>query len=183
LRSEAYLYAGTASADDDAWVIGQRFGGSGINRTLTEHWNGTAWSVVPSANKGRDTICLLGATAAVSASDAWAVGYAGAGPLLEHWDGSSWSLVRSPDPAYAPNAVAIRSGNSVWTAGSSHARGVPQTSTERWDGSTWSVVQSPSPGDAAGFFGITAVPGSRDLWAVGDSTAAGVTTTLIELYS
>ncbi len=184
VRHEAYLYGGSAGADDDAWVVGQRFGGSGINRTLTEHWDGNAWRIVPSANKGRDSICLLLATAAVSASDAWAVGYAGAGPLLEQWDGSSWSLVRSPDPTYGPNAVAIRSGDSIWTAGSSHPNGaLPEASTERWDGATWSVVPSPSPGDSAFFTGIAAVPGSRDLWAVGISTTAGITTTLIELYS
>jgi hypothetical protein len=182
-RSEAYLNGGTASADDDAWVVGQRYGGSGENRTLTEHWDGTRWTIVPSANRGRDTICDLGASAAVSTADVWAVGGAGGGPLLEHWDGSSWSLVRSPDPAYTPEGVAIRWGDSVWTAGSSFTKEVPQASTERWDGSAWSVVRSPSPGDSAYFTGIAAVPGSRDLWAVGVSTTSGVTATLIELYS
>ena len=41
--------------------------------TLTEHWNGTAWSVVASPNAG--TINSLQSVAAVSANDVWAVGY------------------------------------------------------------------------------------------------------------
>src|SRR5690349_20162957 len=31
----------------DAWAVGVQIGG-GIDATLTEHWNGTTWTVVPS---------------------------------------------------------------------------------------------------------------------------------------
>jgi hypothetical protein len=181
--SEAYLYGGAALSDDDAWVVGQRFRSNGINGTLIEHWDGTAWSVVHSPNPGRNTICVLTAVAAVSASDAWVTGYAGVGPLLEHWDGSSWSIVSSPNADYTPNAVTIGFRDSVWTAGSSPVDGVPQTATERWDGSRWRVVPSPSLGHWEGFAGLAAVPGTHDLWAVGNSHTGGVTTTLIELFS
>src|SRR5207237_1150006 len=44
------------------------------SRTLVEHWNGSAWSVVSSPNPGTGYIQLYG-VAAVSASDVWAVGY------------------------------------------------------------------------------------------------------------
>ena len=45
-----------------------------IDQTLTEHWNGTAWSVVASPNLGTSDNVLYG-VAAVAANDVWAVGY------------------------------------------------------------------------------------------------------------
>jgi len=56
----------------DVWAVGARFTGS-IYRTLTEHWNGSAWSVVTSPNKGTDTN-ELHAVAAVSTDNVWAFG-------------------------------------------------------------------------------------------------------------
>jgi len=35
----------------DAWAVGTQ-DGSGITATLTEHWNGSAWTVVPSPAPG-----------------------------------------------------------------------------------------------------------------------------------
>jgi hypothetical protein len=49
-----------------------RGGAIPIDRTLTEHWNGTAWSVVASPNVGATTTCS-NAVAAVP-GDVWAVG-------------------------------------------------------------------------------------------------------------
>ena len=61
----------------DAWAVGAANVG-GVYQTLIEHWNGRAWSVVPSPNpsatqQGLDSVSVL------SARDAWAVGnfYAG----------------------------------------------------------------------------------------------------------
>jgi hypothetical protein len=49
------------------------------------HWNGSAWSVVPS---GTSTF-LVGVWAS-GPNDAWVTG--GAGTIL-HWDGAAWSVV------------------------------------------------------------------------------------------
>jgi hypothetical protein len=74
-------------------------GGVAIDHTLIEHWNGAAWSIVPSPNSGSTDNDTLVGVVAISASDAWAVGTiitsgSNAGQvLIEHWDGSSWSIV------------------------------------------------------------------------------------------
>src|SRR5207248_3279171 len=76
------LNAVAAISTNDAWAVGsysdQQF--AGPNQTLTEHWDGSAWSVVPSGNPGASDDVLLG-VAAVSPDDVWAVGY--------YYDGSS----------------------------------------------------------------------------------------------
>ena len=76
--------------------------------TLTEHYDGAAWSVVPSPNVGPTSQFqsnrLLGVVA-VSSTDVWAFGSyfapSGSGEqatLILHWDGTSWTVVPSPNP-------------------------------------------------------------------------------------
>ena len=96
-----YLSGVAAVSANDVWAVGYYDNGSGASQTLVEHWNGTAWSVVPSPNAGTSYNYLNG-VAAVSASDVWAVGYYGIGgstnqTLVEHWDGTAWSVVSSPN--------------------------------------------------------------------------------------
>jgi hypothetical protein len=96
-----------------------------VDRTLIEHWDGTAWSVIPSPNIGPATDVptqtglkpesdnWLAGIAAISPGNIWTVGgvslralapggqYYGPFhnyPLAEHWDGTQWSL-RPPVPA------------------------------------------------------------------------------------
>jgi hypothetical protein len=55
------------------------------------HWNGTAWSVVPSPNPAAYLDAYLGVDA-ISAKDAWAVGTTNwASTLIAHWNGKAWS--------------------------------------------------------------------------------------------
>ena len=62
-----------------------------LHQTLVEHWNGSAWSVVPSPNVGGSYDNALYGVAAVSANDVWAVGHDGdpitGQTLVEHWNG------------------------------------------------------------------------------------------------
>jgi plastocyanin len=74
--SSNYLYGVTAIAPNDIWAAGYNKSGTGPIETLTEHWNGTAWSTVPSPNTGTSVNWLTGIDA-VSATDVWAVGYSG----------------------------------------------------------------------------------------------------------
>jgi len=90
---------------------------------LIEHWNGTAWSLVPSGVAGSGEHTLSG-VAAASANDIWAVGYTGetigAGPFVEHWNGTQWSVVQAPSLGQGGQlgAVATLASNDVWAVGS-----------------------------------------------------------------
>jgi hypothetical protein len=56
-------------------------------QTMTEHWNGTQWKVVPSPSPGSGG-SYVGSVAAISAKDVWTVGssgWPGTETLTEHW--------------------------------------------------------------------------------------------------
>jgi hypothetical protein len=62
----------TALAAGDVWAVG--FSGNlGSTRTLTAHWNGTKWALIPSPVLG--PISEFTAVAASSPTDLWVVGY------------------------------------------------------------------------------------------------------------
>ena len=90
-----------AIAPNDAWVVGAEASGSAGQTTLTAHWNGKRWTIVPSPNATAAN--ALGAVSAISSTDVWAVGCglcgsdAGLGTILvEHWDGSRWTINPTP---------------------------------------------------------------------------------------
>ena len=104
--------------------------------------------------------------AALSASDAWAVGTyrvptAGNSEWFSytlHWDGTSWQQVAAPSPPVAPGvrmcelwAVAAIAANDVWAAGwkyiafPNNGHIGPQLFVLRWDGSQWNEMPAPIP--------------------------------------
>jgi hypothetical protein len=167
--------SGASSAD--VWAVGSLLlpGSSSITGTLVDHWNGTTWSVIPSANVGSLSNALYGVSAR-TASDAWAVGsYIGgdfvAHTLIQHWEGSSWTVVTSPDGGPAVNVlygVAAVAADNVWAVGrSGNANGTLRTLIEHWDGSAWSVVASPNPGATNNLLNSIVAVSANDIWAVG----------------
>ena len=135
-----------------------------------------AWSVVASPNGGSSFNVLTG-VAAVSASDAWAVGnYLNSTDteqtLIEHWDGTSWSIVASPNVGPDPNllsGVAAVSTSDVWAVGYYYSTtSKERTLIEHWDGTSWSVVASPNFGVNVNQLSGVAAVSANDIWAVGN---------------
>jgi hypothetical protein len=92
-----------ANSPTDVWAVGVAQNvASGTAATLIEHYNGTAWSIVPSPSPGSGG-ALLGVTTSNAASSVWAVGtYTPTGEsvaqtLTLNWKGSTWSTVASPN--------------------------------------------------------------------------------------
>src|SRR4029077_507461 len=86
----------------DIWTVGCSIGGTSVAQTLSAHWNGMSWAIVPTPNGGAGSN-VLNNVAAIATGDVWAVGYSrpdntsAASTLAEHWNGSSWSIVASPN--------------------------------------------------------------------------------------
>ena len=122
--------------------------------TLVESWNGSSWSVVPSADAGTSDNNVLSGVSCTSASACTAVGTyvdTSSGIILrrtlaESWNGSSWSVVPSPDIGTdADNflySVSCASGTSCIAVGVA-STSTDDTLVEAWDGSSWSAVPSP----------------------------------------
>jgi uncharacterized membrane protein len=167
------LYSVSAASANDVWAVGSTENGSAPTRTLIEHWDGTQWIIVPSPNPDTQLNELRG-VAALSANDAWAVGYRGGTQnetpletLILHWDGTSWRQVASPNvPAGANQLSGITaiSPNDIWAVGS--AGGAPLAM--HWDGNAWSVVPT-GVGSGLSTERFTAISGtaSNDIWVVG----------------
>jgi hypothetical protein len=68
------LLAVAAAGPDDVWAVGHRQGTAEPFRTLAEHWDGTAWKLRDSANRGPRANQLFGLTIRPGAARAWAVG-------------------------------------------------------------------------------------------------------------
>jgi hypothetical protein len=163
---ELLAVAGLGPAD--VWAVGDYFTTAQGYKTLTEHWDGTAWKVVPSPGPGNWN--MLRAVAPITANDAWAVGFTKSyATLVLHWTGTRWTQVSSPAfgagrPLYG---VAAFGGNDVWAVGSYGSA----TFVVHFDGTSWRQVAAPSPGSPAALYKV-AGSGPHDLWAVGDAYGA-----------
>jgi hypothetical protein len=154
---------GVASVSaNDVWAVGQTL----APQTLAEHWDGTAWSVVPTPNPAASD--RLSAVAAVSTSDVWAVGRVSfsSPPVILNWNGRRWLSVKPPRQTGFLTGVTAVSANDVWAVGESQSSGAEQTLIEHFNGRKWSVVPSPNTGFSDQLTAVTSVSAS-DVWAVG----------------
>jgi hypothetical protein len=144
----------TCLSTTDCWAIGTFTNSVPVQQTLTEHWNGTSWTIVASPNSSPTMDNVVVGLTCTSSSDCWMVGASVSSgndrTLTEHWDGSSWSIVASPNSSTSDQeilyAVRCNSSTDCLTAGYhvDNASGFSQTLSEHWNGSVWSIVASPN---------------------------------------
>jgi hypothetical protein len=188
-----------AFSPTDVWAVGSIIpAGTADGRTLAMHWNGSSWSIVPSANPNPN-VDILHAVDGIASNDLWAVGQqarsetvTGVGPgtrtLAEHWNGTRWSVAATPNTGDEDtlNGVAAIASTSAFAAGTFTQTGGPipidRTLAARWNGASWSADPSVSVGTTDNLLqGAAAIPGTRSAWAVGFRlTASGPDQTLIE---
>jgi len=183
----------------DVWAVG--IATSSAAQTLTEHWDGNVWSIVPSPNAPLSTFDSLVAVTALSSRDVWAAGEYDTQAdfnqtlqhgLTEHWDGLQWSV----GPPSKHDITAISSapsfGNDFWLVGH-HTQffcRLPlgcggNAFAYRWNGRAWkeTAVQQPTGGEpVAGFNGVQALADGA-VWAVGYVWRQYGTSDLIERWS
>ena len=117
----------TALSPTDAWAVG--FSGTGGHQqTLTEHWDGTSWNVIPSPSPGgtgQNTV--IQDVTATPGGEVWATGGYLTAPTTAaafalHWNGSSWAAVTLPGSGIQStdaNTEVIRAAatGQAWVAG------------------------------------------------------------------
>lgn len=168
------LFGASAASPSDVWAVGDQQGSDGKFETLVEHFDGTAWSVVPSPNPGSAGNHLYGVSAA-GPDDVWAVGQqlSGAWPdqaLVEHWDGTRWSVVPSPTHGGASSVlfgVAAGPGGPVVAGETDDALQGASPLVEELQGGSWVVAKLPA-GAGSIFTDLWGVATSgSSAWAVG----------------
>jgi hypothetical protein len=186
-------------AADDCWAVGNAgpaqqnpnflpiFPGAVGDQGLIEHWDGTSWSVSPSAVYPSPSGGYLNGLACTGATDCWASGATtdgtgrAAGVLMEHWNGSTWTDISSSVPNSTTPAIlsgiSCLSSVQCWAVGSLGSFGgggfQPQSFVENWNGTSWSVDPSPNVSALSFLNSVTCVP------AVG-CVAAGSAATMVQ---
>jgi len=186
-QNELHAVSGTSATD--VWAVGMAQDPStGLQHTLTLHFNGSSWSLVPSPSN--DTaINFLTSVVALSPTNAYAAGYHAPAPttanpnpkdetLILHWDGTSWTQIVSPNPNLANGSnnqlfgLTAISATDVWAVGftGDFNNGFAPL-TLHFDGTSWNVIAAvtPSTGVTGDYFAAVSAVASNDVWAVGQS--------------
>ncbi|MDQ1511731.1 MAG: hypothetical protein QOG50_3575 [Actinomycetota bacterium] len=158
-------------------------------RSLIEHWDGSAWSIM---THPRPTgVSVLNAVRCPGATSCFSIGGYGTGngnnTLVEHWDGSTWSIMSSPTPTGATfaglNSLSCTSLTNCFAVGQSAGTGNGyRTLVEHWDGSAWSTITSPNVLSASNGLFSVACPSAANCFAVGFTqyNPSGLVHSLIE---
>jgi hypothetical protein len=193
--THGFLFSVTCTSPAGCWAVGTTTTDNDQTDPLNgfiDHWDGTSWSQAPTQPSGQAFDGFNSVTCG-SASDCWAVGFAGPNPVangflpdvaprvagddafIEHWDGTGWTVADTPG-ANGPNGAYLSgvtcSGSSqCWAVGATmDANGNPSTTlVDHWDGTGWSTYPSPAPPAGADLLTAVTCTGPNACWAVGAS--------------
>lgn len=186
----AWVITPTVDPSPQKVAVGSFSAAKGTNSnsfTLTMHWNGSAWKIVPSPNPATPSPVngvrqTLNGVVAISPTDAWAVGntvdtvsgsFLPDKPIAMHWNGTAWSVATLPNLGGSGllASVTANSPTSVWAAGPADGT----TSVLHWNGTSWTPETTPvGPDGQPVMKGISAVPGSAtEVWAAAITLPSG----------
>jgi hypothetical protein len=163
----------TCVSASDCWAVGNAgpaqqnpnflpiFPGAVGDQGLIEHWDGSSWSIVPSAVEASPNGGYLYGITCVGTANCWASGATtdtsgmASGLLLQHWNGATWTDVSSSVPEATTggilSSVACVSSSQCWAVGAQGTFGggggsgfQPHAFIENWNGSNWSIEPSPN---------------------------------------
>jgi hypothetical protein len=157
------LDAVSCAAPGTCVAVGDYSTDAGVQKTLSEVWNGTRWAVQAIPSPAGDIAILTGVSCTSAVSCTAAGDYltrAGAQKTLaEHWDGANWAIQPTPNPAGTSPTL---TGVSCPTMASCTAAGdyltpagKQKTLAEHWNGTTWAI--QPTAGPAGTFPALDAV--------------------------
>jgi hypothetical protein len=184
--SNSYLDSVSCVSSADCVAAGYSSKTSTVD-TLIETWNGTSWSVTPSANEVSSNDTLLGVSCS-SPSNCMAVGDYQPEPggeilnLAEVWNGTTWSLTTTPSPGSSSNflrGVSCVSDSDCVAAGYYISGSSRQTLIETWNGTTWSMSVTPNQGDDDQLLAVSCSR-TRNCKAVGSYLKGPALQTLVE---
>jgi hypothetical protein len=178
LPAAVSLNAVQALSPADVWAVGEASSGEpyALSKTLIVHWDGTAWTRVPSPGPTSLGVSLSSLNMD-SATDGWAAGAVDheqtntTTGLEMHWNGTSWQQV-SALPAFIFTGVKSFSASDATAVGDDRtAMHTYKPAAFGWNGTSWvltAFLPTPSgvPASHAGVSSLSA-PSATDMWAIG----------------
>ncbi len=147
---ETNLLGVSCAAVDNCMAAGYYLNAASTWLTLTESWDGSTWSMVPSPDPSGVAGSELVGVSCPDPNSCVAVGQSfdstgNSSTLAEYWDGRAWHLVSSPNSARGSedvlNAVSCLSSSQCTAVGQYAAlNGATPPLVEVWDGTEWSLV-------------------------------------------
>jgi hypothetical protein len=180
----------SATSATDIWAVGDQVAPSIEVRTLALHYDGNTWSVVATPNPVSGSFLdqnVLMSVTAVAPNDVTAVGFTLGNltelTMVQHWDGTRWKVIPSPNKSTAAGALNTLRGvtavnsKDLYAVGffaNSSSNGQELTLMLHFDGTRWSVIKSPVKGLAQQLNGVSALPGTTDVWTAGAASQVGL---------
>jgi hypothetical protein len=181
------LQAITCTSSTNCWAAGSSSNTSTSKyATLTERWNGSKWSIVPSPSPDNTKPDVLSGVTCGSATECWAVGYyfpgSLTGSLTEKWNGSKWAVVTTPSSSSGELIGDACSGSS-----SCLAVGISNSLfalAQHWNGTAWTATTPVSPsGASTSELNAAACTGTSACETVGVYNKSGTNPTLGESWN
>jgi hypothetical protein len=171
----------SAISASDVWAVGNAFNrGSNRSETLAEHWDGTAWSIVPTPSHTSGDV--LTAIAAPSSAAAWAFGCYLDGLVYRldaiRWDGSAWAAADVPPAPERFIRSATARGASVIGVGVSEEPSLRPLAV-RTKGALVTVIPTLQSGEQSWAQDVVAIPGGSIVLA-GSLVYDHITAPLVE---
>jgi hypothetical protein len=127
---------------------------TGTESTLAEFWDGSRWTIQPTANKSGNYSSYLYGVSCTAASACMAAGGWNsnvsftAGALSEVWSGAGWQLKSLPPLPNAsftiPDPVSCSAANACTAVGSWFSRAAGGAFADSWNGKAWAAQQVPT---------------------------------------
>jgi len=155
----------TVPGTSTAWAVGYYYDSNlAAYRSMTQRYNGTSWSVVPSLNASATGYSQLNRVDATSSTNVWAIGSdTQAGTLVHRYDGSRWVAMTRPS-GVALRGLDVVSSTEVWIAGYAGSA----ATVSQWKNGTWTTrYTQASTGRHLTVFEAIAVDAAGKVWAVG----------------
>jgi hypothetical protein len=173
-RNRASISLRAEHTDTDVWAVGAQEDANDVWHTLTEHWDGSTWSVVNAVDAGTSGNQFY-AVKALATNNVYAIGQqADAGfpndALIEHWNGSTWSVVTSPaDGSGSALPLGVTAtASSLTLVGEQETDTVPYTSYVAAGAPTALSIQStPNLGTGENDPFAVAIANDGTTWVVG----------------
>lgn len=128
---------------------------SGAALTLAQTWNGTIWTVQPTANPAGSPVSVLTGVWCTAATACTAAGTYESGPstyltLAEAWNGSTWPIQATANPSATGSylqGVSCLSATACTAVGQyQDSSGTFLTLAEMWNGTSWTLQTTPNTG-------------------------------------
>jgi hypothetical protein len=181
-----YLTGVDALASDDVWAVGngeEQPGDTAPPAGVVLHFDGGAWSLVPSPAAPDGTTSDLDDVDMRTSDDGWAVGQLAKGgqtqPLVLHWQAGKWTSATVPDlPWVALTSVSATAPDDVWAAGTAtNQSGGTTAAVLHFDGVSWTHVDVPAPLGSS--LTSVAADSADDVWAGGTTCVETVCVPLV----